>query len=379
LISPRTIIADDLPPPPPELDPREPPAPTSTPHRTPSRAQHVTHGSSNPSYVGGGSDGGHGLPGTSGLSSSSIPLIGPSAIAARSARSSPVGSRANSPAPAVGSPLGRAAEEIINQETASNSNIHSSLSSSQDPSSMIFERDVTLFAPPTDLSHKPSRLGSPSPHHHPHGDALDGKVPTVLDDAIQALSAECMSGPGFYGMGGAEGIEIEGPVSAVHWRTRPGVSGRPSGTSEVGLMGTTGPVGERSPTDSHMPGTSSPLSGGSGEDTYGVSNIPTAISSPEIQASNPHPIRPEMPGPQPSTGPSLPGAFPLAAATSFATTATGPATSSPVKDWKRKMKEWVGPKPGPGVFPDDIEEPVQQRGRPNVTVGLTEHVRKTLL
>jgi len=26
------------------------------------------------------------------------------------------------------------------------------------------------------------------------------------------------------------------------------------------------------------------------------------------------------------------------------------------KEWKRKIKEWVGPKPGPGVFPDEMEE-----------------------
>lgn len=372
----------DLPPPPPSLDPREPPAPTtSTPHRTPSRAHHVPHGSSNPSSF--GSDAGSsgvGVIGSGGVPPSHVAILGPvAAVAARSARSSPVGSRASSPAPAVGSPLGRAAEEIINQEASNSSlsNLLSPLALSQDPASMIFERDVTLFPPPTDLTHKPPRLGSHSPHHHHHhhGDALDGKVPTVLDDAIQALSGEGPDGPGFFGMGGTEEIEIEGPVSAVHWRTRPVASARQSGTSDGGFANVID-SSEKSITGSHLPPTdSSPLPIRGVEDAFGVFQpIPTALSSPESQASNlpppPPPTRPQMVGPQPSIGPLLPGAFPWTVPT--ATTPGGPAFASPVKDWKRKVKDWVGPKPDPGVFPDEVEEVTEERGRPDGIASLNQ-------
>ncbi len=371
----------DLPPPPPELDPREPPAPTTVPHRTPSRAH---------------------------LHSPTAQVHSASRSHARSARSSPAHSRATSPSPAVGSPLGMivaggALGGLREREPGAPSSVSASASGSahgsppllstagshahahthshahsapHSPSSLIFERDVTLIPPPIDLSHKPSRLGSPAPHAHAHAhaghyDASDGKVPTVLDDAVEALAAVQLSapggewgtgtglgGPGGMGIMAGDAIEIEGPVSAVHYRLRPSLGSQPASSSGGGVGS-----GERSPLGGVGAGVSSvphlsprgstPGVSAGGDDLTGArlpgpdSDGGAGSSASQRHASDPPPTRPELKARQSSAGPSLPGAFPAAG---------GGAAGGAIKEWKRKIKDWVGPKPGPGVFPDEMEE-----------------------
>jgi hypothetical protein len=369
----------DLPPPPPELDPREPPAPSCVPHRTPSRAHH--HATGSPAGVA------HPHPG-------------------RSARSSPVGSRATSPSPAVGSPLGvigRDREQSASGSTGivfphrdSSASVQTGTvptpssspplphhSTPHSPSSMIFERDVTVIPPPMDLTHKPSRLSSPAPHHHhlhhaSHHDSSDGRVPTVLDDAIEALASVSVSSLSDYGTGSGllsgsgiagtpdlplgERIEIEGPVSAITYRTRPSTRSTPVGQMSAASVAAAAPPGaahgqlgsgERSPVSDGQtsPGSTSPMSaGGNGPDE----SLAASTMSPRSHRARAPGPRPEITT-QESTGPSLPGAFPSESA-GAATPGSPASAGSGAKDWKRKIKEWVGPRPGPGVFPDDVEE-----------------------
>lgn len=169
---------------------------------------------------------------------------------------------------------------------SSPNSIHSS-------SSAIFERDIeALPIPSLSLSHKPSRLSHPS-----HGSALDHTVPAVLDDAVEALTST--SNEPFQ----LDDVEIEAPAA--------------SATPAVGRQTSAG----RPPPGSLN---QSPSSGSPTHDAFGAVSPPitsqlggsstTGTQSPTDLL----PARPKM-APRISTGPMLPGGFPLHGAGELAT------------------------------------------------------------
>ncbi|KAJ9105433.1 hypothetical protein QFC21_001804 [Naganishia friedmannii] len=210
--------------------------------------------------------------------------------------------------------------------------------------SMIFERDIESPLPPpipsNILEHRPSRRTSRASgvngvtgdlsasmshsvahsqthsvsnlhHHYTHGDFLESKIPTVLDDAIEALTALSESEKHLQAGGSAGGtrsrlvdIEVESPVP-VTWA---GVGASPSVTRLPNATTRYRPV---SPSRSAIasPKASNP-------------------TSPLLESAQP---RPQLSSRASSVGPALPGAFP-----------TGNEQSS--DSWRRKIQEWIGPK-----------------------------------
>jgi hypothetical protein len=211
--------------------------------------------------------------------------------------------------------------------------------------SMIFERDIESPLPPpvpsSVLDRRPSRRGSRASalnasagqdhaapaghslahsqthshsnlhHHYTHGDFLESKIPTVLDDAVEALTAlsESERQQQASGVSGVRtrlvDIEVESPVP-VNW-TSVGASvpgGRVSGTA----------------TPRHSSRPASPLRSG--------------VRSPKTS----HPTSPLLSAERPllstrtsSIGPMLPGAFP-----------SGEEHQS--DSWRRKIQDWIDPK-----------------------------------
>ncbi|KAJ9122089.1 hypothetical protein QFC24_004316 [Naganishia onofrii] len=209
--------------------------------------------------------------------------------------------------------------------------------------SMIFERDIESPLPPpvpsSVLEHRPSRRPSRASgmngatgdlpasvsqslahsqthsvsnlhHHYTHGDFLESKIPTVLDDAIEALTALSESEKRLQAgtAGGARSrlvdIEVESPVP-VTWA---GVGASPSTTR---LSNSTTRYRPVSPLRSAV--------------TSPKASNPT---SPLLESTQP---RPQLTSRASSAGPALPGAFP-----------TGNEKSS--DSWRRKIQEWIGPK-----------------------------------
>lgn len=226
--------------------------------------------------------------------------------------------------------------------------------------SMIFERDIESPLPPpvpsSVLDRRPSRRGSRASglngsaghdhappaghslahsqthshsnlhHHYTHGDFLESKIPTVLDDAIEALTAlsESEKQQQASGVSGVRtrlvDIEVESPVPvALNW-TSVGSSvpgGRISGAA----------------TPRHQSRPASPLRSGV---TSPKASHPT---SPLLSAEQ---TRPQLSSRTSSIGPMLPGAFP-----------SGEEHKS--DSWRRKIQDWIGPKglddekPGPDL------------------------------
>ena len=212
--------------------------------------------------------------------------------------------------------------------------------------SMIFERDIESPLPPpipsSVLDHRPnSRKGSRAsglnvPHgehglsaghslshsqthsysnlhqHYTHGDFLESKIPTVLDDAIEALTALSESEKRLQATGASArtrlvDIEVESPVPVpLNWSSPSVPGGRTSATPRHASHSGSRPVsplrsGVASPRKSH----------------------PT---SPLLAAD-----RPGMVNRTSSVGPLLPGAFP-----------SDEERSS--ESWRRKIQDWIGPK-----------------------------------
>ncbi|GHJ84456.1 hypothetical protein NliqN6_0858 [Naganishia liquefaciens] len=212
--------------------------------------------------------------------------------------------------------------------------------------SMIFERDIESPLPPpipaSVLEHRPSsRKGSRAsglhvPHgehgsstghslahsqthsysnlhqHYTHGDFLESKIPTVLDDAIEALTALSESEKRLQASGAAArtrlvDIEVESPVPVpLNWSSPTVPGGRTSATPRHTSNSGSRPVspfrsGIASPRESH----------------------PT---SPLLSAE-----RPGLVNRASSVGPLLPGAFP-----------SDEERSS--DSWRRKIQDWIGPK-----------------------------------
>ncbi|ORY20674.1 hypothetical protein BCR39DRAFT_555005 [Naematelia encephala] len=156
LIPPGAHLAPvDLPPPPPEADPREPSPSVRRGTRTPQKARSPAHSRS---------------------ASPTRPLL-------------PHPTSSDATSPTLHQPMPTASPVPIHfphhlSRPSSPASIHSS-------SSAIFERDIELPAvaslslnttPQQGLNHKSSRL------HMTHGSALDHTVPAVLDDAVEALA-----------------------------------------------------------------------------------------------------------------------------------------------------------------------------------------------
>jgi hypothetical protein len=198
----------DLPPPPPQSDPREPSPHVNTRQRiaTPSRPR---------SPVG---------------SRGSSPVRPPTQ---RSPSSDPTALSLVQPVPHNLSPSSSAVPIL---PALHHSHPHlsrpSSPSSVTSSTSAIFERDIEHPAVPSlslnpnpiqthQLNHKSSRLQHLS---HAHGSPLDHTVPAVLDDAVEALTESGTSR-------GLEGLEIEFPASAV-----PFTSSRKASTGPQGFM-----------------------------------------------------------------------------------------------------------------------------------------------
>ncbi|KAJ9120620.1 hypothetical protein QFC22_002549 [Naganishia vaughanmartiniae] len=221
------------------------------------------------------------------------------------------------------------------------------LSTASMSDSMIFERDIESPLPPpvpsNVLEHRPSRRASRASgmngvtgelsasaaqslahsqthsvsnlhHHYTHGDFLESKIPTVLDDAIEALTALNESEKHLQAGGTAGGarsrlvdIEVESPVP-ITW---PGVGGSTSATRLSNATTRCRPV---SPLRSAVasPKASNP-------------------TSPLLESTQPARPRPQLSSRISSAGPALPGAFP-----------TGNEQSS--DSWRRKIQEWIGPK-----------------------------------
>jgi hypothetical protein len=218
--------------------------------------------------------------------------------------------------------------------------------------SMIFERDIESPLPPpvpsSVLDHRPSsRKGSRASglnaghggehghslahsqthsysnlhQHYTHGDFLDTKIPTVLDDAIEALTAlsesEKLSANGIPGRTRLVDIEVESPMPVqLNW-ANPSVPGR---------------ISHGATPQRHSHNGSRP-----------VSPSRSGVTSPRQS----HPASPLLTADRPalvnrvsSVGPSLPGAFP-----------SDEERSS--ESWRRKIQDWIGPK---GV---DDEQPRQ--------------------
>ncbi|OCF33265.1 hypothetical protein I317_04803 [Kwoniella heveanensis CBS 569] len=364
LVPPGAQLAPvDLPPPPPQADPREPSA-TLTPRqrgsRTPQRSRSPLS-SRDASPV---------RPNQA--RSQSSELGSPPPLQHPIPRSSGIGTPSAS-VPIHGHHLSR---------PSSPSSIHSS-------GSAIFERDIEL--PPVaslslnpnpphqahTLSHKASRLS-----HLSHGSALDHTVPAVLDDAVEALTAGDGLSRGF------DGLEIEAPAPSAGLgmarqssSSLPGMAGRKVSSGPHGFVQSRSPspISIASKTSSvASPAQSPPIFGqlsnqqqGSGlpPNTIGgqaqgliSGSIPGSGASSSGQTSptagktsGPGPVtgftasvpRPAMPQ-RISTGPLLPGGW-----------AFGGAASAPAPG--------VGTDSGPGVR-EALEE-VDTAGAPSVEAG----------
>lgn len=209
--------------------------------------------------------------------------------------------------------------------------------------SMIFERDIESPLPPSvpssvleqrpssrkgsrasglnaghagdhghSLAHSQTHSYSNLHQHYTHGDFLDTKIPTVLDDAIEALTAlsesEKLSANGIPGRTRLVDIEVESPMPVqLNW-TSPSVPGRISHTATPQRPSHNGSRAA-SPSQS---GVASPRQ-----------SNPT---SPLLTAD-----RPALVNRVSSVGPSLPGAFP-----------SDEERSS--ESWRRKIQDWIGPK-----------------------------------
>lgn len=221
--------------------------------------------------------------------------------------------------------------------------------------SMIFERDIESPLPPpipsSVLDRRPSRkasrasgmnggasqdLGSSTAHslahsqthshsnlhhHYTHGDFLESKIPTVLDDAVEALTALSESEKQQQAAGVSGGIrtrlvdiEVESPVPvALNW-------------TSVGASVST----------SRLSGVATPRHHVSSTGSRPVSPLRSGITSPK--ASHPtSPLldaeqsRPMLSSRTSSSGPMLPGAF--------------PSNEDHTSDsWRRKIQDWIGPK-----------------------------------
>lgn len=208
----------DLPPPPPQSDPREP---SSTPIRgrgasTPRRVHspQPSRGTSPVRPAMQRTPSSDRSPLSSPPKAASPPLHAPTPRSHRASASSgfPAG---------LGAVLASGGPNSTS--TPHHNSLHPHLSRPASPASInssasaIFERDIEVPAvaslslnpnasAPHTLSHKPSRLTHPT-----HGSTLDHTVPAVLDDAVEALTASEGQSRGF------EGLEIEAPapVSAV--------------------------------------------------------------------------------------------------------------------------------------------------------------------
>lgn len=212
--------------------------------------------------------------------------------------------------------------------------------------SMIFERDIESPLPPpipsSVLDHRPSsRKGSRASglnvphgdhgasaghslahsqthsysnlhHHYTHGDFLESKIPTVLDDAIEALTALSESEKRLQASGASArtrlvDIEVESPVPApMNWTSPSAPGERTSATPRHASHSGSRPVsplrsGVAGPRESH----------------------PT---SPLLSADRPGLINRAS-----SVGPLLPGAFP-----------SDEERSS--ESWRKKIQDWIGPK-----------------------------------
>ncbi|WVF70815.1 hypothetical protein IAT40_005609 [Kwoniella sp. CBS 6097] len=334
LVPPGAQLAPvDLPPPPPQADPREPSA-TLTPRqrgsRTPQRSRsplssrdaspvRPNQARSQSSELGSPPPLQHPVPRSSGLGtpSASVPIHGHHL------------SRPSSP-----------------------SSIHSS-------GSAIFERDIEL--PPVaslslnpnpphqahTLNHKASRLS-----HLSHGSALDHTVPAVLDDAVEALTAGDGLSRGF------EGLEIEAPASSAGLgmarqssSSLPGMTGRKvssgphafahsrspspisiaSGKSSIASPAQSPPILSQLSTQQQVPGLPQGTFGGqaqglvsgsaSGSSSPGPTSPTAGKNNDQITGLTASVPRPAMPQ-RISTGPLLPGGW------AFGGAAAAPAPTS---------------------------------------------------
>ena len=248
-----------------------------------------------------------------------------------------------------------------------------SLSTPSSPSaSAIFERDIespfpiALPAPsqqgtPTMsplLSGAAPAPRSPTPrskddHHHSASGAIiaplhmhdtsDRHVPTVLDDAIEALHRS----------GSASGVQIEAPVNAYAYITAARESGNRS--PFAGAAG-----GSRSPSPSPMKWRDLGRTGG-GSNRGSPATSPTrerkdkprkeemghvsslnddegVRSGDQEKSSMGSSIRPSMQARQSSLGVYIPGGFPSSSAAAMDESALG-------AKWKKKIDEWIGPRP----------------------------------
>lgn len=208
--------------------------------------------------------------------------------------------------------------------------------------SMIFERDIESPLPPpvpsSVLDHRPSSrkgsrasglnahdLGPSSGHslahsqthsysnlhqHYTHGDFLESKIPTVLDDAIEALTAlseseRQLQASGVSGRTRLVDIEVESPMPVpLNWSS-PTVPGGRMATPRHASNSGSRPV--------------SPLRSGV------ASARASHPTSPLLTAD-----RPGLVNRTSSVGPMLPGAF--------------PDEERSGESWRRKIQDWIGPK-----------------------------------
>ncbi|WWC86115.1 uncharacterized protein L201_000986 [Kwoniella dendrophila CBS 6074] len=202
----------DLPPPPPNADPREP-SPTLTPRqrgsRTPQRSRSPLTSRDVSPVRPLGTGRLH-----SGELGSSPPPTGPTLYhPIPRSTSGTGGAGGGTPSSAVPVPIH---SHHLSSRPSSPSSIHSS-------GSAIFERDIE-FPPVSSLSlnpnpthqqqqhtlnHKSSRLS-----HLSHGSTLDHTVPAVLDDAVEALTASNNIDENGLSRG-FEGLEIEAPAPSI--------------------------------------------------------------------------------------------------------------------------------------------------------------------
>lgn len=365
--SPEKTLKMDLPPPPPAFDPREPAPITSSG----SPAHPVNFGSSSSSRSGARSpplvvgdrstfrraSATAGGPGSRSVSSPPSPRQ--QAHSPSSRRSPPpMSSSGNTPSRSFGSSSSAAAASASHYGASSASHIHHAQPSPSDSDPRIFERDVE-----EPLNAGPTASASSGDHHaHPHAhahDSSDGKVPTVLDDAVEALASVSMSA----GSSGLYGIEVEAPVpSRVLQHQQPqratspqppsfgSLSPKPSGV----FVSSIAPTRDLSRSPSPTQATSA------------------AVNTTNTSASSPSSRRPDF-GTRLSSAisiaPALPGAFPADSTTPwieatsgsksgqaasmsdvggegdvFAAPPGGSSTAS-TRSWRKKIDDWVGPKP----------------------------------
>lgn len=222
-------------------------------------------------------------------------------------------------------------------------------------------------SPPTsggsDLLTPNTTFGGRIPHHgyaHHHHvmthDSSDNKVPTVLDDAIEALTAE-LNRPG-RGM-----VEVEMPV-ALGAGGAAGVfhSGISSAAAFAPLAGADSiDPSSLTPPRTQNTGTTSPTT------PFIALDKPAAVESPQ------EPTRPAFIDRQSSNGPVFPGAFPVSQPVdhaapeeehtnnltsprdhgpeeNFDAAAAGPNSPTippdqSTRSWKTKIDDWISPKP----------------------------------